>query len=69
MRQPNLAEFCDLLLNPTPEMAAAIPVPLSVLADDCLDLALRFRAMIKGILERRVRRRDRSRSTGTSPAW
>lgn len=51
MRQPNLAEFCDLMLNPTPEMAAAIPVPVSVLADDCLDLALRFRAMIKGSLK------------------
>ncbi|QDP95347.1 conjugal transfer protein TraC [Microlunatus elymi] len=51
MRQPNLAEFCELMLNPTPEMAAAIPVPLSVLADDCLDLALRFRAMIKGSLK------------------
>ena len=51
MRQPNLAEFCDLMLNPTQEMADAIPVPLSVLADDCLDLALRFRAMIKGSLK------------------
>ncbi|HET9873175.1 MAG TPA: hypothetical protein VFP89_11360 [Propionibacteriaceae bacterium] len=51
MRQPNLAEFCDLILNPTAEMAAAIPVPLSILADDCLDLALRFRAMIKGSLK------------------
>lgn len=51
MRQPNLAEFSELLLNPTAEMAAAIPVPLSVLADDCLDLALRFRAMIKGALK------------------
>ena len=51
MRQPSLAEFCDLLLNPTAEMAAAIPVPLSVLADDCLDLALRYRAMIKGSLK------------------
>ncbi len=51
MRQPNLAEFCDLMLNPTKEMAAAIPVPLSILADDCLDLALRFRAMIKGTLK------------------
>lgn len=50
MRQPSLAEFCDLLLSPTTEMAAAIPVPLSVLADDCLDLALRYRAMIKGSL-------------------
>jgi len=51
MRQPNLAEFCDLMLNPTADMAAAIPVPLSVLADDCLDLALRYRAMIKGSLK------------------
>lgn len=51
MRQPNLAEFSELLLNPTAEMAAAIPVPLSVLAEDCLDLALRFRAMIKGALK------------------
>lgn len=51
MRQPNLAELADLLLNPTTEMAAAIPVPVSVLADDCLDLALRFRAMIKGSLK------------------
>ena len=51
MRQPNLAEFGDLLLNPTAEMAAAIPVPLSVLTDDCLDLALRFRAMIQGSLK------------------
>jgi hypothetical protein len=51
MRQPNLAEFCDLLLNPTQEMASSVPVPLSVLADDCLDLALRFRAMIKGSLK------------------
>lgn len=51
MRQPNLAEFCDLILHPTEEMAAAIPVPLTVLADDCLDLALRFRAMIKGTLK------------------
>ena len=51
MRQPNLAEFCDLLLNPTEQMAASIPVPLSVLTDDCLDLALRFRAMIKGSLK------------------
>ena len=51
MRQPSLAEFCDALLNPTPEMAAAIPVPLSVLTDDCLDLALRYRAMIKGSLK------------------
>ncbi|MBA8792859.1 type IV secretory pathway VirB4 component [Friedmanniella endophytica] len=51
MRQPNLTEFCELMLSPTPEMAAAIPVPLSVLADDCLDLALRFRAMVKGSLK------------------
>ena len=51
MRQPNLAEFCDLMLNPTQAMADAIPVPLTVLADDCLDLALRFRAMIKGSLK------------------
>ena len=51
MRQPNLAELGDLLLNPTPEMAAAIPVPLSILAEDCVDLALRFRAMIKGSLK------------------
>ena len=51
MRQPNLAEFCDLLLHPTEQMAASIPVPLSVLTDDCLDLALRFRAMIKGSLK------------------
>lgn len=51
MRQPNLAEFCDLMLNPTAEMAASVPVPLSILADDCLDLALRFRAMIKGSLK------------------
>jgi len=51
MRQPNLAEFADLLLNPTPQMAAAVPIPLSVLAEDCLDLGLRFRAMIKGSLK------------------
>lgn len=51
MRQPNLAELTDLLLNPTQEMATSIPVPLSVLADDCLDVALRFRAMIKGSLK------------------
>lgn len=51
MRQPNLSEFCDLMLNPTQEMADAIPVPLRVLADDCLDLALRYRAMIKGSLK------------------
>ena len=51
MRPPTLAEFCDLLLHPTPEMAATIPVPLSVLTEDCLDLALRFRAMIKGTLK------------------
>lgn len=51
MRQPNLAEFADLLLNPTQEMADSIPVPLSVLVDDCLDLALRYRAMIKGSLK------------------
>jgi type IV secretory pathway VirB4 component len=51
MRQPNLGEFAELLLNPTSEMAAAVPVPLSVLAEDCLDLALRFRAMIKGSLK------------------
>jgi type IV secretory pathway VirB4 component len=51
MRQPNLAEFSDLMLNPTQAMADAIPVPLSVLADDCLDLALRFRAMVKGALK------------------
>lgn len=51
MRQPNLAEFCDLMLNPTTDMAASIPVPLSILTDDCLDLALRFRAMIKGSLK------------------
>jgi len=51
MRQPNLAEFCDLLLNPTQAMADSIPVPLSVLVDDCLDLALRYRAMIKGSLK------------------
>lgn len=51
MRQPNLAEFCDLLINPTQKMADSIPVPLSVLTDDCLDLALRYRAMIKGSLK------------------
>lgn len=51
MRQPNLAEFADLLLNPTQAMADSIPVPLSVLTDDCLDLALRYRAMIKGSLK------------------
>ena len=51
MRPPSLTEFSDLLLNPTQEMADSIPVPLSVLADDCLDLALRFRAMIKGTLK------------------
>jgi hypothetical protein len=51
MRQPNLGEFCDLLLHPTQQMADTIPVPLSVLADDCLDLALRYRAMIKGSLK------------------
>ena len=51
MRQPNLAEFADLLLNPTPAMADAVPVPLSVLTEDCLDVALRFRAMIKGSLK------------------
>ncbi|QGN34481.1 conjugal transfer protein TraC [Microlunatus sp. Gsoil 973] len=51
MRQPNLAEFSELMLNPTQAMADAIPVPLSVLADDCLDLALRFRAMVKGALK------------------
>ena len=31
MRQPNLAELADLLLNPTPAMADTVPVPLSVL--------------------------------------
>jgi len=51
MRQPNLAEFSELLLNPTQAMADTIPVPLSVLADDCLDLSLRFRAMVKGALK------------------
>ena len=51
MRQPNLAEFCEVMLHPTQEMADAIPVPLSVLVDDCLDLALRYRAMIKGSLK------------------
>jgi hypothetical protein len=51
MRQPTLAEFADLLLNPTEAMAAAVPVPLSVLAGDCRDLALRYRAMIKGTLK------------------
>ncbi|WP_344802583.1 hypothetical protein [Microlunatus ginsengisoli] len=51
MRQPTLAEFADLLLNPTPAMAAAVPIPLPVLAGDCLDLGLRFRAMIKGSLK------------------
>ena len=51
MRQPNLAEFCELLINPTQQMADSIPVPLTVLTDDCLDLALRYRAMIKGSLK------------------
>ena len=51
MRQPNLAELADLLLNPTPAMADTVPVPLSVLREDCLDVALRFRAMIKGSLK------------------
>ena len=51
MRQPNLAEFCEVLLHPTQAMADAIPVPLSVLVDDCLDLALRYRAMVKGSLK------------------
>jgi type IV secretory pathway VirB4 component len=51
MRQPNLAELADLLLNPTPAMATSVPVPLSVLTEDCLDVALRFRAMIKGSLK------------------
>ena len=50
MRQPTMGEFCHLLLHPTEEMARSVPVPLKVLREDCLDLALRFRSMLKGSL-------------------
>jgi hypothetical protein len=51
MRQPTLAEFTDLMLNPTKAMADQVPIPLAVLVEDCLDLGLRFRSMIKGSLK------------------
>lgn len=47
---PTLNELVEVLLRPTEEMAASVPMPLSTLADGSLDVALKFRSMVRGAL-------------------
>lgn len=51
MRQPTLPEFSHVLLAPTAEMAASVPMDLDMLRSASLDLALRFRSMVHGSLK------------------
>lgn len=50
LAQPTLPQLVEIMLNPTPEMAAAVPIPLEVLTDGGRNLALRFRSMVHGSL-------------------
>lgn len=50
MRQPTMPELVGLMIDPTEEMAARVPVPLQVLQDEGRHLALRFRSMVHGAL-------------------
>ena len=51
VKQPSLPELVSLMLEPTAEMAASVPVELALLKSYSIEIALRFRSMLFGALQ------------------
>lgn len=49
-KTPTLNQLVDVLLRPTQAMADSVPMPLDKLANGSLDVALKFRSMVRGTL-------------------
>jgi hypothetical protein len=49
-RTPTLGDLVEVLLDPAAELARSVPMPLADLRAGSLELALRFRAMVRGSL-------------------
>lgn len=47
---PTLPDLVDLMLSPTQGMASSVPIELDLLKRESLNLALRFRSMVRGSL-------------------